>query len=75
VRNVGSNVEATYTPSVSVPAGVRVMVKPRKVRFPGFRATQKTRRSTRSPSWREVRGAWPRSTRSGPSRGATASTR
>ena len=39
VRNVGSNVEATYTPSVRVPAGVRVMVKPRKLRFS---ATQKT---------------------------------
>uniref|UniRef100_K3Z087 Subtilisin-like protease n=1 Tax=Setaria italica TaxID=4555 RepID=K3Z087_SETIT len=40
VRNVGSNVEAKYTPSVSVPAGVRVMVKPRKLRFSAAQKTQ-----------------------------------
>ncbi|KAL6635228.1 hypothetical protein ACP70R_027899 [Stipagrostis hirtigluma subsp. patula] len=40
VRNVGSNVKATYTPSVTVPAGVRVMVRPSKLRFSETKKTQ-----------------------------------
>ncbi|KAL6911584.1 hypothetical protein ACP4OV_000389 [Aristida adscensionis] len=40
VRNVGSNVKATYTASLTLPAGVRVKVKPSKLRFS---ATKKTR--------------------------------
>ncbi|KAK3159268.1 hypothetical protein QOZ80_2AG0148000 [Eleusine coracana subsp. coracana] len=38
VRNVGSNVRATYTASVTSPAGVSVTVKPQKLQFS---ATQK----------------------------------
>lgn len=33
VRNVGSNLRATYTPRVTSPAGVLVTVKPRVLRF------------------------------------------
>jgi subtilisin family serine protease len=39
VRNVGSNARATYTASVTSPAGVRVMVEPPTLQFS---ATQKT---------------------------------
>jgi hypothetical protein len=33
VRNVGGDAEATYSATVTSPAGVRVTVKPRKLRF------------------------------------------
>ncbi|KAL6911585.1 hypothetical protein ACP4OV_000390 [Aristida adscensionis] len=39
VRNVGSNAMATYTPSVTAPAGVRVIVKPPKLRFSAAKKT------------------------------------
>ncbi|KAL6635231.1 hypothetical protein ACP70R_027902 [Stipagrostis hirtigluma subsp. patula] len=39
VRNVGSNVRATYTASVTSPAGVRVTVKPRKLVFSATKTT------------------------------------
>ncbi|CAM0878296.1 unnamed protein product [Alopecurus aequalis] len=40
VRNVGSNVNATYRAVVTSPGGVRVTVKPRKLRFSKTRETQ-----------------------------------
>jgi subtilisin family serine protease len=33
VRNIGSDTEATYSATITSPAGVRVTVKPRKLRF------------------------------------------
>ncbi|XP_047063739.1 subtilisin-like protease SBT1.4 [Lolium rigidum] len=40
VRNVGGNTEATYNATVTSPAGVRVTVKPRKLRFSVTEDTQ-----------------------------------
>nr|CAB3451260.1 unnamed protein product [Digitaria exilis] len=40
VRNVGCNFRATYTASVTSPAGVRVTVKPGKLRFDAKQRTQ-----------------------------------
>ncbi|XP_071681298.1 subtilisin-like protease SBT1.4 [Lolium perenne] len=40
VRNVGGNAEATYNATVTSPAGVRVTVKPRKLRFSVTEDTQ-----------------------------------
>jgi hypothetical protein len=40
VRNVGSNVEATYTASVASPAGVSVTVEPPTLEFSATQQTQ-----------------------------------
>ncbi|OEL32331.1 hypothetical protein BAE44_0006652 [Dichanthelium oligosanthes] len=40
VRNVDCNFRATYTANITIPAGVRVTVKPRKLRFDAKQRTQ-----------------------------------